>query len=296
MEESPILETGGVDMILFVSGLVIFFVGLWQHALGMVVIGAGVWCMASIDMIGDAVLRSWFSRLVYLFKFFYTRYTLWRDASAIEQAKSFCEAYSRAYKEYTFAPFRLVQDHHLLFATRFADRFISFNKESIPQSIVDLGQVLFEQGIEFHDLRNLWLLVNQEIVKNERSRLFQNVFCAESGKMDSDLGQIFVRFAKQNTPFSRLVFFEMILEDYTVSFIAQYFRLANHRFSWFIPSWKILDNAIRVASMDHLACVRQTELKRTLNMLRQEITLDVVDLHEREEGLVNNYIPILNEK
>ncbi len=283
-------------MILFVSGLVIFFLGLWQHALGMAAIGAGVWCIASVDMIGDSVLRSWFSRLFYLLEFFHARYTLWRDASAIEQAKSLCEAYSRLYPVFTFAPFRLVGDHHLTFASRFSDSCVPFNKESVPPSIVDLGQVLLEQGIEFYDVRNLWLLVNQEVVKNERSRLFQTVFCSESGRMDTDLCQIFVRFSKQNTPFSRLVFFEMILEDYAVSFVAQYFRVVHHRFSWFVSAKDVLDHAIRAATMDHLATVRQTELKRVLNMKQHDSSVGNVNVHEMDEGLVNNYIPVMGEK
>ena len=252
-------------MIPFAGGLLLLILGLIYHATGLAIIGIGMWFIGSMELLLDQSFRAVWQSMRPVLLLPYVRYSYWRDLSVLEEdVRPIIETYVRLHHNDLRAPYYVSADGRVMITPIRQDRGVAWGRHAVPQSIGDLSDLLATRGMTYIDDRNLWLYVNRAVWDSVRKDLEKTVFCKKDGYRESNLEDIFIRFARHNTQSTRQVFFEMMQEEFSVRLIAQCFGIRKRWVFTKKAARQVMFQALAIAMNESLSRQRQRHLEHEL--------------------------------
>ncbi|MHB1628058.1 MAG: hypothetical protein ACYCVB_06745 [Bacilli bacterium] len=177
------------------AGGVLFAFGLWWKALGMAVIGAGIFTVCWIDLLDESVGSRLGVRLRLLAQLPRVRTRTRREMGVIDGILPLCRQYAERYPVYVRLPFVLGESGEIYIALSDAERKTPFSYSTVPGPVHDLAAIVSRRTHTAINSLTLLLILNREVRRLHAETLSQAVWQGRDDGAQADFSAACLRFA-----------------------------------------------------------------------------------------------------
>ncbi len=208
------------------TGGVLLALGLWWKALGIAVIGAGIFTVCWVDLLDESVGSRLGVRLRLLLQLPGVRTRTRREMGVIDGILPLCRQYAQRYPVYVRLPFILGESDEINIARSDIERNTPFSYSTVPVPVHDLATIVSRRAHIAIDSLTLLLILNREVRRLHTEALSQAVWQGREHSVQADFSAACLRFAVWERERSRYegactllyrdLFAQTVLERFTI--------------------------------------------------------------------------------